>query len=165
LRRQIESVQQQLRAIPDRGMGYGLLRYLSADEQLRRRLHSPAPEISFNYLGQFDQTLQPDGLFGPARESTGPSHSPRGTRSYVLEINSQVVGGQLLAHWSYSPNLHHPATIERLANSFIRVVQDIVLLAKTYVDSPNRVDLASLRLSPRQLETIVGTVGRHSGHR
>ncbi|HEX4716141.1 MAG TPA: amino acid adenylation domain-containing protein, partial [Ktedonobacteraceae bacterium] len=47
-----------LRHIPQRGISYGLLRYLHADPELRARLQEqPQPAVSFNYLGQFDQTL------------------------------------------------------------------------------------------------------------
>ena len=52
----LKSIKEQLRAIPQRGIGYGLLRYLCADtqvvEQMRRLSEA---ELSFNYLGQFDQ--------------------------------------------------------------------------------------------------------------
>ncbi|NDV10767.1 amino acid adenylation domain-containing protein, partial [Rhodococcus sp. IEGM 248] len=47
----VKSIKEQLRSIPDRGIGYGLLRYLNRDtaEQLRSL---PAGQISFNYLGR-----------------------------------------------------------------------------------------------------------------
>ncbi|UZG58623.1 amino acid adenylation domain-containing protein [Rhodococcus opacus] len=47
----VKSIKEQLRSIPDRGIGYGLLRYLNQDtaEQLRSL---PVGQISFNYLGR-----------------------------------------------------------------------------------------------------------------
>ncbi|EHI42807.1 non-ribosomal peptide synthetase, partial [Rhodococcus opacus PD630] len=47
----VKSIKEQLRSIPDRGIGYGLLRYLNRDtaEQLRSL---PVGQISFNYLGR-----------------------------------------------------------------------------------------------------------------
>ena len=54
----IKGVKEQLRAVPNKGMGYGLLRYLSEDEDVVTSLQAMTPsQISFNYLGQFDQTL------------------------------------------------------------------------------------------------------------
>ncbi|MEO0769120.1 MAG: condensation domain-containing protein [Cyanobacteria bacterium J06649_4] len=48
----IKSVKEQLRQIPKRGIGYGLLRYLS-DEPTRNRLaNAHSSEVLFNYLGQ-----------------------------------------------------------------------------------------------------------------
>jgi hypothetical protein len=47
-----------LRRIPHRGIGYGLLRYLSDDPEIARQVRSlPKPDVRFNYLGRFDQVL------------------------------------------------------------------------------------------------------------
>src|SRR6185295_6301773 len=48
----LKTVKEQLRAIPNRGIGYGLLRYLRNDEQTRSLRTTPSL-LSFNYLGQF----------------------------------------------------------------------------------------------------------------
>ncbi|MGH3781488.1 MAG: amino acid adenylation domain-containing protein, partial [Pseudonocardiaceae bacterium] len=47
----LKSVKEQLRAIPCRGLGYGALRYLTPTGALAQQ---PTPQVSFNYLGQFD---------------------------------------------------------------------------------------------------------------
>src|SRR6185295_4340563 len=44
-------IKEQLRRVPQRGIGYGMLRYLAGET-----LESEA-EVGFNYLGQFDQVL------------------------------------------------------------------------------------------------------------
>src|SRR5207302_10570711 len=63
----LRATKARLRSIPPRGIGYGLLRYLHADPQLRARLQEqPQPAISFNYLGQFDQALGTEALFSLA---------------------------------------------------------------------------------------------------
>src|SRR5262249_7799663 len=54
----IKAVKEQMRAVPNKGIGYGLLRYLGGDLDVATRLQSMSPsQISFNYLGQFDQGL------------------------------------------------------------------------------------------------------------
>src|SRR5579883_43167 len=54
----LKSVKEQLRTIPNRGIGYGVLRYLSTNPEIARQLRSlPQPEVSFNYLSQVDQAL------------------------------------------------------------------------------------------------------------
>ncbi|MFD7624401.1 condensation domain-containing protein, partial [Streptomyces sp. NPDC059802] len=59
----VKAVKEQLLAIPDKGVGYGLLRYLndSTAEVLAGR---PDPQIGFNYLGRFSVTDMPDELRG-----------------------------------------------------------------------------------------------------
>src|SRR5207244_11445445 len=54
----LKRVKEQLRRIPKHGIGYGLLRYLRGDMQVAADLRAlPQAEVSFNYLGQFDQVL------------------------------------------------------------------------------------------------------------
>ncbi|MEE8584779.1 MAG: amino acid adenylation domain-containing protein, partial [Acidobacteriota bacterium] len=48
----LKSVKEQLRGVPGRGLGYGLLRYLGQGRETARRLEEmPQAEVSFNYLG------------------------------------------------------------------------------------------------------------------
>ncbi len=72
----IKSVKEQLRQIPARGFGYGLLRYLSNDETIKTRLENQQQaQIKFNYLGKLD--LSTDSLIlGLAKEPTGNNYSP-----------------------------------------------------------------------------------------
>ncbi len=123
----LKSVKEQLRAIPQRGLGYGLLRYLSGDEEIAQALRRlPQAEVSFNYLGQLDQALPADSLLAPARESSGPVHSPHGLRKHLLDVRGSVARGQLHLVWTYSENAHRRATIERLARSYIEALRGLI---------------------------------------
>ena len=48
----LKRVKETLRAIPGRGLGYGLLRYLHP-EAGPRLAGRPGPQLGFNYLGRF----------------------------------------------------------------------------------------------------------------
>ena len=61
-------MKEQLRAVPNRGIGYGVLRHLAAVRcggSWRRRAR---PDVVFNYLGQYDQTVSEDAFFAFAAE-------------------------------------------------------------------------------------------------
>ena len=120
----LKSVKEQLRRIPDKGIGFGVLKYLAGDEKLQIL---PQPEVSFNYLGQFDQILSESSLFKPAKEPTGAAQSMKEMRSHVIDINSSIVEGSLKIDWSYSKNIHKPETIESLSNSFIETLRSIII--------------------------------------
>jgi non-ribosomal peptide synthase protein (TIGR01720 family) len=114
-------IQAQMRRVPNRGIGFGLLRYLCDDEEVRRRINAaPRAEVNFNYLGQLDQQgANRSGMpFRQARENKGPERSLKGQRSYRFYVVGSVRGGLLRMHWNYSANLHKRSTIERLAASF-----------------------------------------------
>ncbi|HVS00968.1 MAG TPA: amino acid adenylation domain-containing protein, partial [Thermoanaerobaculia bacterium] len=81
------SARERLRAVPGRGIGYGLLRHLLPE--------APAAEILFNYLGQAGATSDGGSLFRVSTDSTGPSRSPYAPRTHLLEIGGIVADGQL----------------------------------------------------------------------
>jgi amino acid adenylation domain-containing protein/non-ribosomal peptide synthase protein (TIGR01720 family) len=124
----IKSVKEQLRCIPSRGIGYGLLRYMREDTEITRKLCGlPQAEIKFNYLGQFDQSHMEQSSFGPvlesdlfglAYETSGPSRGLQGSRAYLLEINGSIDKDRLQLHWTYSENIHRRTSVERLAHNF-----------------------------------------------
>ena len=123
----LKSIKEKLRAIPNKGIGYGLLRYLSQDEEIAAQLQAfPQAEISFNYLGQFDQLLNTSSWMQLASESAGDNQSVHGERSYLLDINSIITGERLQINWTYSTNVHQHATIEGLAQEFVKTLQGLI---------------------------------------
>ena len=123
----LKAVKEQLRRVPHRGLGYGLLRYLCQDEEVTKQLQAlPQPEIGFNYMGQLDQALPGGSPFGPARESRGPDRSPQGRRNHLLDISGSIAGGQLRLEWIYSENLYRRATVEQMAQDFLEALRAII---------------------------------------
>ncbi|MEH2279378.1 MAG: amino acid adenylation domain-containing protein [Nostoc sp.] len=137
----LKSVKEQLRRIPNRGIDYGILRYLSPDESdrgvsrreallpsaERHQLEAlPQAEVSFNYFGQFDQTQLATLGWKYAQESSGSIHSPKGQRRHLLTVNGLVVEGRLKLEWQYSEHFHSWATVENLANEYIEALETII---------------------------------------
>jgi len=112
-----------LRAIPQRGLGYGVLRYLAPAAPAVAA--SPA-EIAFNYLGRFDHVVADSSLFAFARESTGPWHDPRSPRRYRLEVNSWVVDDCFEARLTFNPKAHGVPTIERITGDFMNALRSLI---------------------------------------
>uniref|UniRef100_A0A173H0U4 L-cysteine--[L-cysteinyl-carrier protein] ligase n=1 Tax=Polyangium spumosum TaxID=889282 RepID=A0A173H0U4_9BACT len=110
------AVKEQLRAVPRRGIGYGLLRHLN-DEGAA--LPWPAPQINFNYLGHLGGERDAAGGLRLTWESAGPREAGGGTRSHVLEVNAVVAADRLAVVFGYSRDLHETATVERLASELI----------------------------------------------
>jgi non-ribosomal peptide synthase protein (TIGR01720 family) len=128
----LHSAKEQLRGIPNRGIGYGILRYLSGDASVRAKLAAlPQPEVSFNYLGQFDQTLSEDGLFAWSATAAGPSRGPRGDRRHLMEIIGRIIRNRLELSWTYSENLHKRETIESLARAVMETLRTILRQARS----------------------------------
>ncbi|MGE5659086.1 MAG: amino acid adenylation domain-containing protein [Actinomycetota bacterium] len=121
----IKSVKELLRSVPNRGLGWGVLRYLN-ENTAEKLLHFPQAEVSFNYLGQFDPLLSESPLFRLSSEPLGPIRSLLGNRRYLLEINGFITSGKLQLDWTYSTHIHRQETIENLATSFIELLRPLI---------------------------------------
>ncbi|MCA1681613.1 MAG: condensation domain-containing protein, partial [Actinobacteria bacterium] len=120
----LKSVKEQLRAVPGRGLGYGALRYLTQTSGLAEQA---APQVSFNYLGQFDwSTGGDDGLCRAMRGGLGGDASPQATRAHVLDVVGRVEHQCLEFTWSYSENRHHQSTISALAQDMLAMLREII---------------------------------------
>jgi len=123
----IKTVKEQLREIPQKGISYGLLRYLSESPETKPALGDlPTPKISFNYLGQIEQGLGETLGWSLAAESAGRVHSPDGRPTHQLDINAQVVSGELQVVWAYSGAYYRPETIQHLAQGYIKTLQALI---------------------------------------
>ncbi|MCW3817563.1 non-ribosomal peptide synthetase [Micromonospora sp. DR5-3] len=133
----LRSVRDQLRAIPDRGIGYGMLRYLSPDPDLTAALDElPPPQILVNYTGHravgTPSGKGPDGgrPAGP-RFSLPPQqlvsrHEPDRPRSHPIQITAGVHDHQLFMHWTYSGQRYEEATVRAVAEATIAAVTTLV---------------------------------------
>ena len=120
------SIKEQLRVIPNKGIGFGLLRYLCQDQEVRSQLAATtSPQVLFNYLGQFDTALPDTAIFRLNQAIVG-WRGARNPRKQILEINTWIVGGQLQANWTYSKNLHHASTVERLAERYVEALNMLI---------------------------------------
>ncbi|KAF0865635.1 non-ribosomal peptide synthase/polyketide synthase [Pseudomonas sp. LD120] len=123
----IKFIKEQLRAVPNKGIGFGALRYLG-DEVAQQTLAALAvPRITFNYLGQFDGSFdEPDTWFAPAAEAKGEDQSLQAPLGNWLSINGQVYGGELELDWTFSQAMFEPATIQRLADDYARELKALI---------------------------------------
>lgn len=151
----LKSVKAQRQRIPNQGIGYGILRYLSGNPEIIAALKAlPSPEVSFNYLGRYDLLLPQSDAFHLARESRGAERSLRGTRTQAIAIDAIVLDGQLHVHWTYSENLHHRSTIETLAQNFIATLKELIAQCLAPGDSDTPADFPLASLTPQQLASL-----------
>ena len=123
----LKQIGEQLDAVPNKGLGYGLLRYLGEDQGLRTFFANlPEPEISFNYLGRFDQTLSQSGPFSFTGETAGLMHAPDSKRIHLIDVYALAADGKLKICWDYCAKLHRRETIEAYAARVIEALQALI---------------------------------------
>jgi non-ribosomal peptide synthase protein (TIGR01720 family) len=87
----IRHTKELLRQIPDKGAGYGILKWIKKEPAL---VHAETPQVIFNYLGQFDNNLPATGI-SFSGENAGPVYSGDERIEYPLAISGKVVNGKL----------------------------------------------------------------------
>ena len=123
----LKGVKEKLRQVPNRGVGYQVLRFLREDEEIKHRLAEiPEAEVGFNYLGQVDQIFRGSELFDAGRDRQGEAMAAENRRFYVLDVVSMVAGGRLRVNWSYSGKLHRRETVERIAERYIASLRELI---------------------------------------
>ncbi|WP_394543881.1 non-ribosomal peptide synthase/polyketide synthase [Azorhizophilus paspali] len=153
----IKGIKEQLRSVPNKGIGYGILRYLGSADIRQRLSLLPEARVTFNYLGQFDGSFAQDegALFEPASESAGQARSEEAPLGNWLSINGQVYDGELRLEWTFSQDVYRPDGIERLARAYEQALADIIVHCADENNrgvTPSDVPLAGL--SQEQLDAL-----------
>ncbi|WP_379148757.1 amino acid adenylation domain-containing protein [Paenibacillus sp. sgz500992] len=107
----IKAVKEGLRSVPNKGLGYGVLKYMTAAEHKQELTFDLRPEICFNYLGQLDRDVT-TGVFETSVYGTGTSIDPNLPSEYKLSLNGMVIGGELVFTCDYAADVYRRETVE-----------------------------------------------------
>ncbi|MEV4432052.1 amino acid adenylation domain-containing protein [Streptomyces sp. NPDC049585] len=161
LGRALKRIKEQLRELPDNGIGHGMLRHLNPDTAPRLAGRA-APQIGFNYLGRFpasgggaptaDWAVVP-GVKGPApRDGAMPV-------GHTLEINAitedRPGGPELSAVWTWPAALLTEAEVRELAEGWFRALRALAdATATTDVGGYTPSDLSLVELSQDEIDDL-----------
>ncbi|MBV9774976.1 MAG: amino acid adenylation domain-containing protein, partial [Gemmatimonadetes bacterium] len=153
----LRAVKEQLRRVPGKGMGYGVLRHpggFGAGDGPA----GDAAEVSFNYLGQFDGSVSSGSFFAFAEESAGAPVDGRWERGYRVEVGAIVREGRLEVTVGYSEAVHRADTMERLAGWFAEALRGVIAHCASPASggyTPSDFPLA--RLEQEALDALLGS--------
>ncbi|WP_051807052.1 non-ribosomal peptide synthetase [Streptomyces sp. NRRL F-2664] len=128
----VKKVKEQLLALPDKGIGYGLLRHLNPQTAAVLE-HHPVGQVGFNYLGRFSPaadlpgerrgpgfTRAPEAAAIPELAELDAAQDPRMPASAELDINASVedraAGPVLTAAFSAPEGVLTPAEVREIAD-------------------------------------------------
>ncbi|MCA1694601.1 MAG: condensation domain-containing protein, partial [Actinobacteria bacterium] len=139
--RAIKRVKEQLRALPDHGIGFGLLRYLNSDTGPTLAA-LPNPQIGFNYLGRFPAPgsgwmpgtagvgSSADWAGAPEASALGGGSDPGMPFDHGLELNALVhdhsEGPSLVAIWSWPQEMWSVHDVRELAQHWFQAIHALV---------------------------------------
>ncbi|MDM5296915.1 amino acid adenylation domain-containing protein [Bacillus pumilus] len=122
---QIKYLKEELRHIPNKGIGYGILKYLTPDKMKEDIAFDVTPEISFNYLGQFDEQIGGGGL-NRSSWNAGQSLSPESEKPHALDIVGLVEQGMLRMTISYHGLEFEESTMEQFKDLLEKNVKSLI---------------------------------------
>ncbi len=150
----LRHIKEQLRRVPDNGLGYGILRYLPGPGA---PLPSPGQraEILFNYFGQIDTEL-PGGLLVVERTTMPDTVDPHASLSHELLIGVRVIGGRLHLAATFAPRRLSPAAIAGLLADYRTALAALATHCTGCADpEPTPSDLAHGGLGPDAIEDLL----------
>ena len=126
----IKRVKEQLRQVPDNGIGYGLLRYLN-EETAEELADLPRAQIAFNYLGRVGRD---EGDWSPAPERLPSGEDPRLPAAPPLEVNAithdRPGGPELTVTWSWPSALFSEEEVRGLGEAWFEALRGLVAHAE-----------------------------------
>jgi amino acid adenylation domain-containing protein/non-ribosomal peptide synthase protein (TIGR01720 family) len=155
----IKRTKEMLRHIPDRGMGYGILKYITPPGERQGVTFDLRPQIAFNYLGQLDSEENGPGLFRFADISTGREVSLNFRSDYTFNIVGIVVEGKLKISIGYSRKEYNKDTVLYFADTYRKSLEEIVDHCMAREESEMTVsDFSSTRLTEEDIEIVYGVL-------
>ena len=151
LSQQIKLVKESLHSVPDKGIGYGLLRYIRDDATLGRER---SPDVTFNYLGQFDQLFNGE-VFRVSGESSGNDRSKVNMSTSALDYSGMIREGELVIWITYDNNRLTAETAELMTDFYkANLVEIIGHCESRDASEVTPADLTFKDLSLDELDTI-----------
>jgi len=156
----LREVGSQLKLVPNRGSGYGILRYLS-DETIAQRLRDlPEPEVCFLYQGHVNQGSTGAAPVRQVHESTGLDHSPRTPLRYLFALNAWVAADRLHVNWIYSDRLYDRDTVERISAEFREALRRLAAACKSSPLRDQQKEISEFNWDQSDVLDIAAAIGK-----
>ncbi|MFZ5988544.1 MAG: condensation domain-containing protein, partial [Bacillota bacterium] len=127
---QIREIKEQIREVPENGIGYGILKYLGGDMPENR---GRVPELRFNYLGRFDKEANND-FFAYSDLYSGSDTCSTNPITAKLEINCMVVNDVFELDIYFNKKTYKEETILNLRDKYLGNLMDTVFYTTTSDD-------------------------------
>jgi len=106
------------------------------------------PEISLNYLGQFDQSLKTAEKHASPADWAGPRLGSA-KLAHLVEVNAMVTGGSLVVTILFDDSLYQTATIEAIGEKLLSSLRELVAEARVATPGTSQPDARSLGSTSR----------------
>ncbi|GAA2526712.1 amino acid adenylation domain-containing protein [Pilimelia columellifera] len=146
----IKRVKEQLRAVPDHGIGYGMLPELAG---------GPTPRILFNYLGRFGAGDGDWAVLGddPVREDRDPAMPLTHQLEVDAAVRDETGGPRLSAAFTWPGRVLPAEAVAELADGWVAVLAEIVAASRRPgFGGATPADFPLVRLTQQEVDAVDG---------
>jgi non-ribosomal peptide synthase protein (TIGR01720 family) len=122
----LKDISDQLKGVPNSGLGYTLIPHYIADEHLRNSFYElrKRPLVFFNYMGRTDSNFGNDE-FEISREDCGRLQYMWEVQTNMLECEVRIEEGQLLVKLTYCSAYFKPGTVREIAGRMEQMLHEL----------------------------------------
>ena len=146
----IKQVKEVLRRLPNKGIGYGMLKYMAREKNTDGLVFNQRPEISFNYLGEFTNDFVKNEVFTISDMPQGKAISENRETLYSLDINGMVSDGELKLDFAFNKFEHESESIQDLCllykKNLVEIIEHCISIKKP-VRTPSDFGVNNLSLA------------------
>lgn len=146
---QLKAIKEQLRNIPNHGIGYGLLK---AD--LEKESSQKQKPIRFNFLGDFNMTFE-NQHFTCSYQDAAKDSNPSNQLTALLDINAMIIADELRVSLTYSKDKFKAATINDFLAKFKADLKKVIDCNNEPIDMVIPSDFGMVKLSQDDLDSIL----------
>lgn len=147
----IKNTKEMLRKVPNKGIGYGILKYLS-NNKIEGKIN---PEIGFNYLGEFGREINNE-LFKISNLSFGNTRSLSSENIYLLDINAVILNGELNINLDYNKEIYREDTMINVGEIYKYNLCKIIKHCSDQLESSlTPYDVGDVNLTVNELDKLV----------
>jgi len=127
----IKFVENTLEQIPNNGIGYGILKYITPLHLKKESDFAKSSEIAFNYMGETrTENKRDNDLISESSFRIETNVSAELVKPYSVEVIGSIVNGKLQFHFIYNIFAYNAETIEKLAALYKKCINELIFQTK-----------------------------------
>ena len=132
----LKEVSDEIKKVPNNGMGYNLLKFVTPNKKIKNAMdHLFEPEISLNYLGQFNQDINDYTMCRLTGEGFGMRHGADCQISWnniLIRLFPIIINDKFKIVFNFSETSFKFDTINNLSIGFMDTLRKFINHANNY---------------------------------
>ncbi|PGU74039.1 non-ribosomal peptide synthetase [Bacillus cereus] len=142
----VKEIGEYLSYIPNKGIDYGILKYLGNDDRLK---NISKPNMKFNYLGKFSNDSK--NIITINKNNLKSDISIRNKRTHSINITCSVINEKMNIVFDYNSKIYHQDEIEKFMNLYIKFLRKTIQISQ---DKTKKHFYSQANITQKDLDTL-----------